>query len=375
MHIFCQLFGKILQTYSVDKQVPDSATTATAYLGGVKANYGTIGVGPEVPREDCLGMLNVSNHVLSIGYYSQLQNKRTGLVTTARVTHASPAGVYAHTAERDWEADSDVLDSFKDPTVCTDIATQLVYGETGKNLNVIFGGGRNRLLPEEIEDEEGHDGKRVDGVNLIEKWLEQADDRQYIWNRDQLLALDTSNVSSILGLFAHAHMDYNLDRDTTMDPSLAEMTKAAIEILSTGDNGYFLFVEGARIDMAHHDAEARVALDETIEFSKAVQAAVDLTDEADTLIIVTADHAHTLSYSGYASRGNDILEFGGNGIDGRVYTTINYANGPGYKMSDADGSRHDISEDDYGRFFRLCTVITKMVFQVMTIMLFLRLHH
>lgn len=327
----------------------DSANTATAYLCGVKANYGTIGVGPEVTRYDCPAMTNTTNYAHSIAYYSQLQDKKTGIVTTARVTHASPAGVYAHTSNRDWESDSNVLNDDEDPEVCADIATQLLEGDTGKNVNVIFGGGRAKFLPNDVEDDEGHKGDRSDGVDLIKKWVSDRDSAQYVWNRDQLLAL--GDVQNVLGLFGHDHMDYNLDRDNTMDPSLAEMTEAAIKILSTGENGYFLFVEGARIDMAHHGAEARVALDETVEFAKAIQAAVDLTDEADTLIVVTSDHAHTMSYSGYASRHNDILEFGGTGSDGRVYTTLNYANGPGYKLNDADGSRHDITQDDYGTWY------------------------
>jgi alkaline phosphatase len=73
-----------------------------------------------------------------------------------------------------------------------------------------------------------------------------------------------------------------------------------------------LLTTGARIDMAHHDTKAQISLDETVEFAKAVQAAVDLTNEEDTLIVVTADHSHTLSFSGYPVRGNPI--FGKNHI-------------------------------------------------------------
>jgi alkaline phosphatase len=334
------------KTYAVNRQVADSANTATAYLCGVKANYGTIGVGPEVSIGDCVGMTNATNHALSIAYYSQLAKKRTGLVTTARVTHASPAGVYAHTSLRDWESDSDILNDDEDPTVCADIATQLVSGETGKNLNVVMGGGRAKFIPKETEDEEGHKGDRSDGENLIRTWLAQTQNAQYVWNRDDLLALDDT-VDNLLGLFGTDHLSYNLDRDPTNEPSLAEMTQAAIEVLSRGDNGFFLFVEGAKIDMAHHGGQAHKAMDETAEFAKAIQVAADLTDEADTLIVVTADHAHTMSYSGYADRGNDILEFGGEASDGKVYTTLNYANGPGYRQPESDGSRHDISQDNY----------------------------
>lgn len=100
--------------------------------------------------------------------------------------------------------------------------------------------------------------------------------------------------------------------------------------------------------MGHHLAEAHLALDETVEFSKAIQKAVDLTSEQDTLIVVTADHAHTLSYGGYAKRGNDIFGFGGTGTDKAPYFVLSYGNGPGYSSHIQDESRHDATEDDYG---------------------------
>ncbi|XP_044253124.1 membrane-bound alkaline phosphatase-like, partial [Tribolium madens] len=280
----------LAKTYAVDRQVADSANTATAYLAGVKANYGTIGVGPEVNFGDCQGMTNETNHAFSIAYYSQLKNKRTGLVTTARVTHASPAGVYAHTSDRNWESDSDIINDGQKPEICSDIASQLLFGETGKKLNVVMGGGRMKLLPNNMTDEEGQKGERSDGANLIQTWQEQRINVKYAWNRSQLIGDVT--FDNLLGLFAHDHMSFNLERDTTNEPSLAEMTTVAIKTLSRGSDGYFLFLEGARIDMAHHSGASRLALNETIEFSKAIQAAVDLTDESDTLIVVTSDHAH-----------------------------------------------------------------------------------
>lgn len=81
-----------LQTYCVDRQVADSACSATAYLCGIKANEGTIGVTAQVPRSECSPSTNVSTHVPSIARWSQLKNKRTGVVTNTRITHASPTG-------------------------------------------------------------------------------------------------------------------------------------------------------------------------------------------------------------------------------------------------------------------------------------------
>jgi alkaline phosphatase len=91
---------------------------------------------------------------------------------------------------------------------------------------------------------------------------------------------------------------------------------------------------GGRIDHAHHDTKAHLALDETVEFAKAVQTAADLTDEEDTLIVVTADHAHTMSLSGYPARGNDILRE----YEGNTEYTPQWAQRLGYGLDDEDVS-------------------------------------
>ncbi|KAJ8986185.1 hypothetical protein NQ317_005659 [Molorchus minor] len=296
-------------------------------------------------------MNNPENRVDSIARLFQIKGKKTGVVTTTRVTHASPAGVYAHTAERHWESDTSVAKSGNDPSTCEDIAHQLVFGETGRNLNVILGGGRKNFLPGELIDEEGHPGQRSDHMNLIEEWVKQKQaigaKYQYVWTRDQLL--DVSNDTEyLLGLFETGHMKYNVDRNRETEPSLEEMTESAIKLLQNGDQGYFLFVEGGRIDTAHHDTWAHKALDETAEFSKAVQKAIDITDEEDTLIVVTSDHAHTMSYAGYAMRGSDVFGYAGMASDKNLYTILNYANGPGYK-SVIGGERYVPSTEEMNK--------------------------
>lgn len=261
-------------------------------------------------------------------------------------------GVYSHTAHRDWESDSDTIYGGADPKVCRDIAYQLVYGETGRNLNVILGGGRSKFRPTGSTDEEGSPGSRIDGLNLTDLWLQQKTSNnqtaEYVWNRNGLLSL-SNNTDYLLGLFEGDHCQYNLDTNPVTEPTLAEMTQAAIEVLSKGDEGYFLFVEGGRIDHAHHETLAKKALDETVEFSKAIQRAVDITSRSDTLIVVTSDHAHTLSVSGYPDRGNDILGVAGPASDSLPYATLNYANGPGYTVLEA-GSRHNLSEDNMCKY-------------------------
>lgn len=111
---------------------------------------------------------------------------------------------------------------------------------------------------------------------------------------------------------------------------------------------YYPLNQGGRIDHAHHDSYAYLALDETIEYSKAVQKAKSLTNETDTLIVVSSDHAHTMTVAGYPSRGNDILGLvdAAQGSDGKPYTTISYANGKATSITDK--GRVDLSlESDF----------------------------
>lgn len=191
-------------------------------------------------------------------------------------------------------------------------------------------------------------GERSDGRNLITSWLAQKEERgetpEYVWNRDELLNV-SNTTTNLLGLFASGHCSYNLEANKTTQPTLAEMTEAAIKILSQSEEGFFLFVEGGRIDHGHHSSYAKKALDETVQFSEAVQKAIDLTSSEDTLIVISSDHAHTMSFSGYPTRGSDILGIADTAEDGLPYSTLSYANGPGYQV-EADGSRHDLNEDD-----------------------------
>jgi len=124
-------------------------------------------------------------------------------------------------------------------------------------------------------------------------------------------------------------MDFRLKSNNETQPTLQEMTRNAIQLLQKEPNGYVLFVEGGLIDIAHHGTWARIALDETLEFSKAVADAMAMTSEDDTLIVVTSDHAHTMSMAGYPKRNANILGLTGSmAMDNMTYTTLSYANGP-----------------------------------------------
>ncbi|XP_001953426.3 alkaline phosphatase [Drosophila ananassae] len=322
------------KTYCANMQVADSACTATAYLGGVKANYGTVGVTAAVQFKDCQAQSQPANRVASIAAWAQSQGMATGLVTTTSVTHASPAGVYAHIANRNWENDAEVLADNGDPTICPDAAAQLIHSPVGQKLSVILGGGRENFLPKDVKDAGGAPGRRLDGRNLIDEWKSQhTNSAHYVENRKDLLNL-SNRTSRVLGLFAPYHMAYHLDANPTEQPTLEEMVQVAMDILErqSAGRGYFLFVEGGRIDHGHHDTLALRAIDETAEFDKAVRYARSQTSTDDTLIVVSSDHSHTMSLAGYSSRKNDIfgINDGQLAADDLPYATLSYANGPGY---------------------------------------------
>jgi len=107
-------------------------------------------------------------------------------------------------------------------------------------------------------------------------------------------------------------LPYEIDAAGTErdSPNITEMTKTAIQFLQKNKkNGFFLLVEGGRIDHAHHDNKALKALEEVVAFDQAIQAAQQLTNESDTLIIVTADHSHAFNINGYPPRGNPITGY------------------------------------------------------------------
>lgn len=225
-------------------------------------------------------------------------------------------------------------------------------------MQVILGGGRREFTPDSMRDEEGTRGRRTDGRNLIQEWqLDKQSrglDHQYIWNRSSLHALMDSPPEYLLGLFEGSHMRYNLESDPAMEPTLAELTETAIRSLSRNERGFFLFVEGGRIDHAHHDSLPRLALDETLELHRAVERATQLLDPEDSLIVVTADHAHVMAFNGYSSRGNDVLGPSDDVDSGGVpYMTLSYTNGPGARPHRNDGLRPDVTAEtnpDYSKF-------------------------
>lgn len=325
------------KTYSVDRQTTDSAATATAYLCGVKSKHGTIGLTGKVKRRNCESSKGQEVDSILIDAFNE--GKSTGIISTVHLVHASPAGAYAHVPERNWYSDTRMSQDALDGG-CADIAKQ--FYKSSNMVTVALSGGRSFFRPNTTQDEVNPlaRGERGDGEDFIQQWMdpEHGENRQYVYSKEGLDNVDPISTDKLLGLFQPQSMNFEIDRDPVNEPSLSEMVQKAIEILRKNANGYFLFVEGGKIDHGHHDSSAVEALYDMVAFDDAIDKAVSMTSDADTLIVVTADHSHTMSFGGYAWRGNPILgKTPYDGVsnykaeDGKPYTSILYNNGPGYQ--------------------------------------------
>ncbi|GGJ02257.1 alkaline phosphatase [Shewanella hanedai] len=333
----------LAKTYNVDGQTPDSAGTMTAMVTGVKTDVGVLSQAEGVTRGNCASTSG-QNLVTSLEL-AAMAGLSTGVVSTARITHATPAATFAHAPERNWESDAD-LPAEAVTNGCKDIASQLLDFSYGNGINVVMGGGRRAFIPNTVTDAEGKNGKRLDGRNLTDEWTAKYANSTYVEDRDGFLAIDPATTDHALGLFNSSHMEYDFDR--TVDgvegePSLAEMTAKTIDILKKNDKGFILIIEAGRIDHAHHAGNAARALYDTIALSEAVRVAMEKTSSKDTLLVVTADHSHVFTIAGYPTRGNPILGLvkgndasGLPGVtnstdsNGLPYTTVGYTNGRGF---------------------------------------------
>lgn len=361
-------FSGLAKTYNVDAQIPDSAGTMTAMMTGVKTDAGVIGVDEDIVRGRCDTV--AGNELVTALELAEIAGKATGIVSTARITHATPAATYAKSADRNWE---DISDMPKEAITggCEDIALQLIHFEKNlkarfplapsiDGLDVAFGGGRRHFLPNDVSANSPDarskvEGDRTDGRHLVSEWQSQYPQGLYVFDQAGFDKIDPNKHKKVLGLFNESHMQYEADRknDISGEPSIADMTQTALGILKQNNRGFFLMVESGRIDHSHHAGNAYGALTDTIALSTAVQTAVNLVDMRNTLIIVTADHSHVFTIAGYPKRGNPILgkvvpigsEKPSLGEDGLPYTTLGYANGRGSShlgdQTDAD-IRYDL---------------------------------
>lgn len=255
-------------TSSVDHLVVDSACSATQLATGQPALSETIGLDAD------------GNPAQTILEYAESLGKATGLVTDTRITHATPAGFAAHVAHRSMESE---------------IAVQML----SSGADVLLSAGLRSFVPQGASSDDGiedipyrYSSKRHDDLNL----LQQARDKGYatVFDRDSMLH---SDADRILGLFADAAMmDGIRDGSTRNDPdrtepTLAEMTRKALDVLNEDEDGFFLMIEGGQIDWAGHNNDAGRMLHELLRFEEAIAVVLDwIEDRDDTLLVVTADH-------------------------------------------------------------------------------------
>ena len=359
-------YSALSKTYSANQQTSDSAPTMSAIITGVKTDEGVLSVDQNVQHGNYRTV--EGNKAKTLLEYAEESGRSTGVVSTARITHATPGACYAHTADRDWESDADIKTRKKDAydAKFPDIARQLIEFPYGDGLEVVLGGGRSKFLPKETADPEypGKTGERLDGRDLTKEWQSKYKDSAFVWNKQQFDSINTGKTRHLFGLFEPSHMKYEQDRrqDLAGEPSLSEMTSKAIDVLANNKKGYFLMVEGGRIDHAHHEGNAYRALRDTVALSDAVRTAVSKVNLDETLIIITADHSHTFFIQGYPIRGNNILglvrEVDGDGNlekdysldrNKKPFTTLGYANGTGARADDERPRLNDtaVLEPDY----------------------------
>ena len=322
-----------IKTFSNDAQTTDSAPSMAAYTTGVKMNNEVIAMSSDTkavaPGKDVNGNKTVNNcssdngkPVPTILELAKAAGKSVGAVTTTELTHATPAATYAHICHRD---------------AAYDIAAQAVPGGAGYNsalkdgVDVLMGGGANHWTPYSASNK----GGRNDNRDLTAEMKAQG--YSYVTTQSELAKVTSGKV---LGLFSSkSHLDYELDRvakgAANTQPSRSEMTAKAIALLSKNSQGYFLMVEGGRIDHALHGTNAKRSLTDAVALEEAVKTALGKVDLNNTLIVVTADHDHTMTINGYSAKGNKVLDLVKNGdgstqndVDGKPFTTLVFGNGP-----------------------------------------------
>ncbi|KYQ90660.1 alkaline phosphatase [Tieghemostelium lacteum] len=261
-----------LQTYSSSSWVTDSAAAATAYASGIKTYNEAIGVNPD------------KRPVGTIIEAANAKEMKSGLVVTTRISDATPAAFYSHSVNRNFE-------SFITPQIL------------GKGINVILGGGSAYFSNETL-------AKAVsDGYKLVN-------------NRDEMLAVEEGKI---LGLFTPLDLPFEIDRinqHMTNIPTLAEMTRTALQLLNQdNENGFFLMVEGSKIDVAGHRNDAASQIYETQFFDQAFKEALAFAEkDGDTIILITADHETGGLTLGYQS---DITKYPDYAYDPQMLFQVN----------------------------------------------------
>jgi len=323
-----------IKTYSNDFQTTDSAPSMGAYMTGVKINQDGISMKDARaidPGKDANGNRTVDKCgqnngqvVPTILELAKAAGRAVGAVTTTALTHATPASTFAHACHRD---------------AAYSIARQIVPGGEGYNaalgdgVDVLMGGARNYFTP---YDKAANPKGRADGRDLLKEFAAQG----YAVGATRADMMSARPGRKFVGIYSvDDHLDYALSRRPEQ-PSLGEMALKAVELLSKDPDGFFLMVEGGKIDHALHDNMAQNALADTVAFDEAIQAVIERMRAIDpglenTLIVVTADHDHTMVLNGYPKRGSKVLDIVHDyatgepkkDADGKTFTALVFGNG------------------------------------------------
>ncbi|ERT68729.1 alkaline phosphatase [Cetobacterium somerae] len=263
-----EMASGMVKTYNSDTFIADSAPAGTALATGWKTQDKLIGVKPKAATLNGARVPEVGDELApaaSVLEAAKLDGKAVGIVATSEVLHATPADFTTHSIHRN---------------------NYSVIGEqqVHQNLNVVFGGGKSYLKKDNAT--EANSKKRTDGEDMLESL--QANGYNIVQTLDEMKSL---NKDFVWGLFAEKDMPYDLDRDKGTTPSLAEMTEKAIELLSKDKDGFFLMVEGSKVDWAGHANNPIAITSEYAAFDKAVGVALDYAKKnSDTLVVAVTDH-------------------------------------------------------------------------------------
>ncbi|GIP38575.1 alkaline phosphatase [Paenibacillus sp. J31TS4] len=258
-----------VRTHSAESAITDSAPAATALATGHKSNDKIIGLLPKIvntPGVDPVNPEDAYKPVANVLEGAKLLGKSTGIISTSEIQHATPAGFSSHAAHR---------------SNYQDIAEQQVYQE----IDVVLGGGKESLLPGTTKN------SRVDGEDLTK--VLDSKGYEFVETRDELLK---TKSNKIWGSFAPSALAYDFDRKVTNnnEPSLAEMTKKAIDTLSKNEKGFFLFVEGSKVDWAAHANDTIGIISDVLAFDDAVNEALEFAKkDGNTMVIAVSDHGNS----------------------------------------------------------------------------------
>ena len=252
----------LVRTYSSDAAIADSAPSGTAMATGFKSHTGFVGVLPDVntmPGMNPLAKGDERKPIASVLEAAQLAGKSTGIIATSEIMHATPADFTAHDPSR---------------KNYDNLSEQQVY----QDIDVVLGSGEKYFTKE----------LRGDGEDLVSEIKNLGYD--YVTSIEEM---NSSDSEKIWGMFAPVDMAYDFDRDPSKEPSLAEMTSKAISTLSKNENGFFLLVEGSKVDWAAHANDPIGVISDTLAFDDAVKVALDFAKkDGNTVVISVTDHGN-----------------------------------------------------------------------------------